>query len=188
MVSKRNIKVSGRRSRLIPEDYPDSMGKPVSPIMPPIQRNFDRTDLIQAWLELRRYQNAHEDLQIYHQAASNAFSTAFGIDLEKAPEGVGFPDESGLHSLFLNVAENYGATVSPFSGYMCATREIASVYQRFGEALEEVATSTRRLHKTVLVDLVGRIWGDEVPMCVSQEKLENCGHPGFNAPDPIDYW
>jgi hypothetical protein len=46
----------------------------------------------------------------------------------------------------------------------------------------------RNLHLMMMVELVERIWGGEVPHRVSKQELEACGHPGWNAPDPVDYW
>ena len=152
-------------------------------------RTFDISDLVRAWLSQREYRNAHADLKSYHKAVLAAFSKAFGIDLNTPPDNKeGFPDEDGLHGLFLKVAHSYESTRSPFSCYMEGTREIAQVYQRYGDLLEGAATSLRALHLRMMVDLAGQIWGVEKSLQISQEELEACGHPGWNAPDPLDYW
>jgi len=50
-------------------------------------RRFNRGDLLHAWLEERKYRNAHENLRDYHGRAAKAYGTAFGIDLDHPPGG-----------------------------------------------------------------------------------------------------
>jgi hypothetical protein len=156
--------------------------------MPPTERTFDRSALILAWFSQREHRNAHEDLRSYHDAVNAAFTKAFGLNLDDAPEKSPIPDEDGLHGLFLGLARSYERIRSPFSSYLCGTPEISEMYQKYGEPLEKAAASTRNLHLMMMVELVERIWGGNVPHRVSQQELEACGHPGWNAPDPVDYW
>jgi hypothetical protein len=151
--------------------------------------SFDSSDLVRAWLSQREYRNAHADLKAYHEAALEAFSKAFGICLEIPPENKeGFPDENGLHGLFLQVVRSYESTLSPFASYMCGTQEISEMYQKYGEPLEAAAASLRALHLKMMVELVERIWGGDMPHRVSQQELHDCGYPSGTAPDPVDYW
>lgn len=157
--------------------------------MPPTERTFDRSALIRAWLSHREYRNAHVDLKSYHELALAAFSKAFGIDLDTPPANKeGFPDENGLHGLFLQVVHAYENTVSPFSGYLEASKEISAVYQKYGESLTMAARSQRALHLKMMEDLVAQIWRVEESRQVSRQELEVCDHPGWDPPEPDDYW
>jgi hypothetical protein len=157
--------------------------------MPSSNRSFDTCDFVQAWLSRRQYRNAHADLKSYHEAALAAFSKAFGIDLDVSPESKdGHQDGGGLHGLFLQVARRYESLESPFSDYLCAPREIADMYQQFGGPVEEALGTLRRLYLSMMAGLVERIWGQDASRQLSQEELEACGHPGWSAPDPLDYW
>lgn len=151
---------------------------------------FDRSDLILAWLTRRRYRNAHEDLRSYHDAVATAFSKAFGIDLDTLPEREPSSEENGLHGLFLNIVDSYEDVRSPFSNYMCGTREISEMYQKYGEPLKAAGQSLKKLHLMLMVELVERIWGwgGDMPHRVSQQELDACGYPAGTAPDPVDYW
>ena len=40
----------------------------------------------------------------------------------------------------------------------------------------------------MLIELVERIWGIRAQHRVSRKDLEDNGHPGWNSPDPVDYW
>jgi hypothetical protein len=156
--------------------------------MHPSIRTFDRSDLILAWLGRRKYSSAHEDLRNYHDAVHAAFTKAFGIDLDLPPVKSPIPDEDGLHGLFLHVARAYEEVRSPFSNYMCGTREISGIYQKYSQPLETAAISIRNLHMMMLLELAELIWGSDSPHRVSRENLQASGHPGWNAPEPADYW
>lgn len=152
------------------------------------EHTFDRSALILAWLSLREHRNSHEDLRSYHDAVSKAFSEAFGIDLDVAPETCRIPDENGLHKLFLHAARSYETIRSPFSSFLCGTREISEMYQKYEEPLNHSAAAMRDLHLMMMLELIERIWNDDAPHTVVGKDLEACGHPGRSAPDPFDFW
>lgn len=104
------------------------------------------------------------------------------------PEKSPIPDEDGLHGLFLEVAGSYERIHSPFSSYMCGTREISEMYQKYSNPLDKAASAMRNLHLMMMLELVERIWGGDMPHRVTQQELEACGHPGWNAPNPVDCW
>lgn len=152
-------------------------------------RLFEISDFVRAWLSGREYRDAHVDLKSYHEAVLAAFSKAFGFDLNTPPDYKGgLPDEDSLHGLFLQVARAYECTHSPFSSYLCGTKEISAMYQKYGEPLEESANSLRALHLRMMKELVSQIWDVEESRLISQQDLEAAGHPGWDAPDSIDYW
>ncbi len=97
-------------------------------------------------------------------------------------------DDDGLHRLLLDTARSYEKLGSPFSSYLCGTRQISEMYQKYGDPFNEAAAATRNLYLTMMIELVGRIWGDAVPHIVVGKDLEVCGHPNTNPPDPVDYW
>lgn len=152
------------------------------------ERTYDRSALILAWLAARKYRNAHEDLHRYHDAAYEAFAKAFGTRLDVPPDDGPVPIDHGLHGLFLQVARSYEEIRSPFADYLCASREISEIYQKYREPLDKAAASMRDLYMMMLLELFERIWGGSAPHRVSQRELDGCGHPGINAPDPVDYW
>ncbi len=156
--------------------------------MPSLTRTFDRSDMILAWLATRTTRSAHEDLRNYHDAVHASFTKAFGIDLDVPPAKSPIPDEDGLHGLLLQIARAHEETRSPFSGYMCATREISGIYGKYSEPLEAAVMSMRNIHMKMLVDLVDLIWGCDARHRVDQEELVTCGHPGWNSPDPVGNW
>lgn len=156
--------------------------------MPPTDRSFNRTDLLLAWFSQRKYRAAHDDLRTYHDAKFAAFSKAFRVDLNASPDKDPFSDEDGLHGLLLNVAGSYEKIGSPFSGYLCGTRAISEMYQKFHEELDNAATVMRAVHINMMTELIEQIWGEDVPHRVDQKDIEAFGHPGWDAPDPIDYW
>src|ERR1035437_5591459 len=151
-------------------------------------RPYDRSDLVSTWLEMRKYRNAHEDLRTYYVAAYSAFAKAFGIDLDVSPLKSPHPELDFFHRFFLQVAFAYGEVRTPFSNYLCATKEIVALYQKHKRALAKVESSTCKLYMKMLLEMVGLIWGGDAAMQVSWDELVACGHPEGNAPDPVDYW
>ena len=139
--------------------------------MPMSTHSFDTSDFVRSWLLQRKYRDAHADLKSCHETAFAAFSKAFGIDLNTPPDNPErFPDDDGLHRLFLGVAHAYEMTRSPFSGYLQGTREISEMYQQYGDPLETAATSLRCLHLKMMMDLITRIWGVEESRKVTQTE------------------
>ena len=152
------------------------------------ERTFDRSALILAWLSQREHSNAHGDLRSYHDTIFAAFSKAFGIQLEVSPVKGPMSDDGGLHRLLLDTARSCEKLGSPFSDYLCGTREISEMYQKYGEPFNQSVVSVRNLYLTMMVELIERIWGDDVPHEVVGKDLEACGHPVTNPPDPLDFW
>lgn len=151
-------------------------------------RSFDRSDLILSWLSMRQYRKAHEDLRGYHESACGAFMKAFGMNLEATVPSPEMPDEKGLHALFMQVVGCYERTGSPFDAFYCSGTEVTDLYRKYGEPLRQAAANQRNLHMMILLELAERIWGGQAPHRVSRSELENHGHPGWKAPDPVDYW
>ena len=152
-------------------------------------RRFNRGDLLHAWLEERKYQNAHEKLRDYHGRAAKAYGTAFGIDLAHPPGGDAGDDALSLYRLLLHVVESRQACGSPFAGYMAAPRIISDLYQSYGKRLEEDLGRLIGTHDELLLALMGKIWETGVfKDSVTREELRECGHPDGPEPDPIDYW
>lgn len=156
--------------------------------MQPTERTFDRSSLISAWFSQKKYRHAHQDLQSYHDAVYAALAKAFRINLDVAPGYSPIARQDRLYDLFLDVIDSYEKIHSPFSSYMCGTPEISEMYQKYGKSLDEAAMAICHIHMKLLIELVERIWGADVPHRVSQQELENFGHPGWDEPDPVDYW
>lgn len=152
------------------------------------EKTYDRSDLILTWFQMRKYRTAHDDIRDFHSRAYVAFSKAFGIDLDVPPTNSPILDEDGLYGLFLSITSAYERVRSPFAAYMCGTKQISELYQKYKGAIERTESSMRKLHMKMLLDLVERIWGGEAPHQVSEEELNVSGHPRGSAPDPADYW
>src|SRR5262245_49845585 len=107
-----------------------------------MRRLITREDLLDAWLDARRYQRAHEDLRLFHSRRLRALQAVFATELERGPsqspasapdwllQGVpaGAPDSwvrqlsssrraLRLQPLFQAATEGFLAADSPFGGF-----------------------------------------------------------------------
>ena len=151
------------------------------------ERTYDRSALILAWLETRRWAHAHPDLRNHHQSAYDAFRKSFGIDLDGNPDPSDL-ERTGLHGLFLSAAASYESLRSPFGNYLCAPRSVSGFHQRYHRAIDQVEAPVRMLYLRLMLELIEPVWGDQVPCAVTTDQLRANGFPQAPAPDPVDYW
>lgn len=152
-------------------------------------RTYNTRDFLDAWFAKRRYQNAHEDLKGYHAAVYHAFSQAFGIDLEFPPtQNDPSFEKRDLHASFMMTALSLENLKSPFAGVMAGSQSFVEIYQKYRETMHEKLYDLQLVYLSILDEFIQHIWTDQCSGEVSSEQLIECGHPGWKAPDPIDYW
>jgi hypothetical protein len=149
---------------------------------------YSRRDLIVAWLVARENKNSSEAVRDYHQAAAAAFEKAFGIKLDAPPPSDPISDNDGLDCLFLRTVECYENTRSPFAGFMAAGRTFVRIYRESCLPLNETISGLRDDYLEMMVKIVDEIWKEDRDRSITRSQLESCGHPDWNAPNPLDDW
>lgn len=179
-------------------------------------RTYDRGDLLRAWLRMREYRDAHEDLSSYFEARYRAFAGAFGVDLDVKPDpwtsparfprwledwlrenGPRYPwiraghwqpehENRSLQRLFDDVV----STLESRRGgvWLETPPGIGAFHERFGERLVRAEQEALRTRLEELRELIECIWGLEPSVTVSDEDLRQQGFdPDALAPDPWHY-
>ena len=149
------------------------------------RRDFDREDLLDAWLQARRLTDVHEDLRDYYVPRYRALSAALGIDLTSQPKD---PDARWIHRLFIKSAERSERLSSPFADYIEEGPE-GGLYARHGAAIQDALDAAFEAYWALLLDCMREIWRIDERIAVSREDLLRHGFdPAAPAPDPVDYW
>jgi hypothetical protein len=154
------------------------------------ERQFSREDLLSAWLEWKRWGNAHVDLRTYYEARVRALSAAFGVELDELEEGPGRPAwiRRCHYELFRKTAEDYNRVHNPFSDYFEEGPE-AQFSVPHAARICSAADGLREAYRHLLLDLMDAIWNLGPDHRVTAEALRDHGFdPSAPAPDPVDYW
>lgn len=151
------------------------------------ERQFSREDLLSAWLDWKRWSNAHVDLRTYYKARALALSAAFGVDLDEIPDEPA-SEKRWHYGLFRKTAEDYNGVHNPFSDYFVEGPE--SEFSVPHEArIRSAADGLRDGYRDLLLDLMTGIWDLRPDQRVSADALREHGFdPSAPAPIPEDYW
>lgn len=152
------------------------------------KNQFDRLDLLHAWLDAQKHRNSHEVPRDYYERIATAFCKAFKVDLDHlTPDRRIFPDTT-LNDMFAETVQSRQACISPFSHYIQAPLEISELYQCHGKQIETALGTLIREYDALLLDLLERIHGIKSTDFVSRDDLNRCGFPCDPAPADIDYF
>ena len=187
------------------QDIPD--GKRATP-----GPTFDFSDLIDSWIDARRYAAAHEDLRSYHDRRRRAFAAAFGANLEELPAeppplptwlmeafGHGDVDERrfdhlqdwhrSVHGFVLDTETKYRYLGGPWAGVLEMPPELAAIAHRHHASLEEPLGEFRRRVRAMIEELLRALYPLAADRQVTGDELREHGFvPDARAPDPDDYW
>lgn len=143
-------------------------------------RPLTREDLLDAWLDTRRYERAHDDLRLFHARRLEALQSALSTDLARGPREAppsapgwfleGAPESQrpelssprrirGLQLLFEAATVGLLSADSPFGGYLETPPAVAALYERHHRALRDAAQATERARRQLLLDLLELMWG-----------------------------
>lgn len=157
---------------------------------------FGVDDLLSAWLEARRFDNAHPDLRDYHARRLAALEAAFGVDLPELGDGPASgaqspddPQPRHLRRLFETTGQDILSLQSPFSRYLEAPEPIRALHARHATAINVALKGARDAHTALLVDLLELGWGLDKNRRVPDEDVDRHGFDsGQPPPDEEDYW
>ncbi len=167
-----------------------------------------RDDLLSAWLEARRFENAHPDLRDFHARRLDAIQAAFDVDLARGTGGTAAtpswlseaareiapsrPVEISrrhLKRLFDSATLGYLGTGSPFARYLEAPLAVAALHQRHRNSFHQASSAIHGAHRALLLDLLELIWGLDAEAQVERSAVVANGFdPDERAPEPEDYW
>ncbi len=148
-------------------------------------KTYTYEDLISAYLDARRFQNAHADLKAYHTELYRYLSRLFEADFDKPVPTADWRREA-LWRLFHSTIRRYEETSSPFAGILEAPKEITELYRLHGKRLSESCNQLKQHYFLLLCDLHKRIYGD-TGSPITSEDLKRQGFDDSTEPDEYDY-
>jgi hypothetical protein len=145
----------------------------------------DLTDLVTAWLDLRRYRAAHPELATYYANRYPALAAAFGAPLDLGPPK---SSDEALYRLLQRTVDTYERTASPFAVYLEAPPPIVDLHREHAGSIDTGVDLLRAALFRLVLDLVGVLWSLPPEMTVEPEELRYHGFdPLSPQPDPLDF-
>jgi hypothetical protein len=151
---------------------------------------YSREDLLDAWLDADRTRGAHPDLADYYYRRAWAMLGAFGwgpaLDFTRT-----HPEHRLLFRLFQAAVENYNRERLPWGRVLVGKRppDYAEVISRHHQQIAAGVDAVRAAYRSLLLDLMERIWGVGPEASVFREALLQEGFdPDAPEPDWDRYW
>ena len=171
-------------------------------------KTYTFSDLVDAWRDARRWENAHKDIASHHGDRYRAFSEAFGADLGQVPDPAPpLPDwmrmwgesldESAsasdwghfVYPFILKSEELAGGLDGPWAGYLEAPTAINNIYARYSPDVN--ASFGRACSETLAMcrELLAELFPAAAAKTVTAGDLRAAGFdPEREAPDSFDYF
>ncbi len=152
------------------------------------KQKYSREDLLDAWLDAERTRGSHPDLADYYYRRAWAMLGAFGPALNFTRAD---PEHRQLFDLFNVAVRNYNREPLPWGHLLAGTRapEYAEVMAHHHQPIEASGEAVRAAYRSLLLDLMQRIWGVGPEASVSREALLQEGFdPDAPEPDWDRYW
>jgi hypothetical protein len=146
-------------------------------------------DLAEAMVAALRWRNADPAPRNYHAAKLAGLRGALGADADADTRSLDRPGGRSLHYLLDATVAMLASARSPFAGYLEAPREVVTLYQRHGKAINAAGDTLNDTLIELLKDLIVEIYKIPRTRTVSDETLRQHGfNPEDPEPDPLDYW
>ena len=167
--------------------------------MPPLARRYSLLDLVRAYLDLRRWRDAHEDLRTHYGARYRALARAFDVEVEQVLAQAADPREldpeerhlerHALAAIAQDAVRQYEQTSTPFAGCLAAPRIVANVCGPHEKVLSALADATSEALVLLVRDVVAALVPDAAGASVDGARLRELGFDDERAaPDPLDYF
>lgn len=153
-------------------------------------KKYSLEDLADALVEEQRFRDAIAELREYHGARGRAFKRAFGLDALDATDAA----EDGVRStrgaartLVRATVETLARSLSPFDGFLEASRALVELASPYQPALREAEKSLRDALRRMLLGLLEELVPAERRSLTADALLDAGFDPSTPAPDPSDF-
>lgn len=144
-------------------------------------------DLIKAYIQKKRYENAAPGLRDYHAGLYSHLKSFFGVDLDRIEQNANLKSQfHGLDRLFRDSLEKYLGISSPFSRFLEAPKQICDLHDTYGRKLSEIEGKYKQVCFDLMCEIYGIVFG-RTDKQITSDELKKHGFDDSLEPDELDF-